>query len=127
MRSPRFDILSVDAIVADERVSHGNNLAFVGRIGQNLLVARHRSIEANLPAGGAARAKTCAVKQGPVFQCQNCFHSRIETALRWYPSRKCGQPLEAPRSGEEKRPAPPSRSGDGSSLALFHERLPTGT
>ena len=69
--------MPVDPVIADERIGHRDDLAFVGRVGEDLLIARHGGVEANLAAGRRARAKTCAVKNRTVFEGQNCFHFRV--------------------------------------------------
>ncbi len=43
-----FGIELVDPVVADQRVGHGDDLAAVGGIGEHLLVAGHRGVEADL-------------------------------------------------------------------------------
>src|SRR5207248_7262340 len=72
------DILSVDTVVADQRIGHGDDLPFVRRVGQNLLVPSHRGIKANLAAGGGARAECFTAEQRTIFESQNCFHLRAK-------------------------------------------------
>ncbi len=48
---PGFDIQFVDAVVADERIGRQDDLAGIGRIGQNFLIADHAGIENNFPVG----------------------------------------------------------------------------
>ena len=74
VRPPRFHVQRIDAVIADERIGHRDDLALVGRVGEDFLVAGHGSVETNLAAGRRPRAKTCAVKNRTVFECQNCFH-----------------------------------------------------
>ena len=74
VRPPGFDVLRVDAVIADERIRHRDDLAFVGRVGENFLIAGHRGVETNLAAGRRLRAKTLAVKNRTVFERKNCFH-----------------------------------------------------
>ena len=76
-RSPRpaagrdSRVLGVDAVVADERVGHRDDLALVGRVGEDLLVAGHAGVEDDLAerlAGGAesrGRCRPCRLP-GPV-------------------------------------------------------------
>src|SRR6476661_10693641 len=47
----RLDVLRRDLIVADVRRGHGDDLSFIGRIGQDLLVTRHGRIEDHLADG----------------------------------------------------------------------------
>ena len=65
---PGLDVLFVDAVIADERIGHGDDLGFVGRIGQDFLVAGHGSVEADLAAGLGGRAEALAVKHRAVFE-----------------------------------------------------------
>src|SRR5262249_49293017 len=44
-RTPRLHVLWIDAVVADQRVGHAHELAAIGRIGEDLLIARHGSVE----------------------------------------------------------------------------------
>src|SRR5687767_4367012 len=49
-------IEAVDAVIADLRRSHGNDLATVGRVGKDFLITGHGSIETGLAhrcAGGS--------------------------------------------------------------------------
>ena len=89
VRLPGFDILPVHAVVADERVGHRDDLPLVGRVGQDLLVAGHRGVEANLAAGRGARAKACAVKHRTVFEGQNRFHSESSAGYQAFAGSAC--------------------------------------
>src|SRR5208283_5509908 len=68
VRLPGFDIHRVDAVIANEGTGHGDDLAFVRRIGQNLLVAGHAGVETNLAAGLGAGAKTPAWKDRTILK-----------------------------------------------------------
>jgi len=57
---PGFDVLVVDTIIADERVSHGDDLALVGGVREDFLVTGHGSIEAHF-----AQAEARAPKPSP--------------------------------------------------------------
>jgi hypothetical protein len=71
----RFGVLGIDAVVADERVGHGNDLSLVRRVGQHLLVAGHAGVEHDLAEGFAGRAEAPAGVDCAVFQGQFCnFH-----------------------------------------------------
>jgi hypothetical protein len=47
-RFPGFDILCVDPIISNKGIGHGDDLPFIGRIGEDLLVAGHAGIKNNL-------------------------------------------------------------------------------
>ena len=68
VRLPRFHVLPVHSVIANQRISHRDDLAFVGRVGENFLVARHGGVETNFTAGRRLGAETCAVKNGTVFE-----------------------------------------------------------
>ena len=63
-------ILDVHAIVADQRVRHGDELTRVGRIGQNLLIARHARVEDHFAKGQARSAKEGSVETASVLEKQ---------------------------------------------------------
>src|SRR5712691_7250761 len=67
-RLPRLDVLLVDAVVADERVRHRDDLPSVRRIGEDLLVAGHRGVEDDLAGRLAARAEGLARERAAVAQ-----------------------------------------------------------
>jgi len=69
-RPPRLHVHLIDAVIADERIGHRDDLGFVGRVGEDFLVAGHGSVEADLAARGGVRAEALSVKtrnrlQGP--------------------------------------------------------------
>jgi hypothetical protein len=61
-----FDIFGVGADVADMGKGEGDQLAGVGRIGQDLLVAGHGGVEHQLADHGAGRAQPLAEKRRTV-------------------------------------------------------------
>ena len=61
-------IVKVDAVVADERVGHGNDLTVVGRVGQDLLIAGHAGVEYDLTDALSFVADCGALEQGAVRQ-----------------------------------------------------------
>ena len=65
-RPPRFDVLGVDADVADVRVGERDDLARVRRIGQDLLVAGHRRVEDDLADREPGRADRHAAEHRAV-------------------------------------------------------------
>ena len=79
MRPPRFHVLLVHSVIADQRIGHRHNLPFVRRIGEYFLVAGHGRVETNLAARRRARPKTFAVTDRAVFQSQNRFHFSRQT------------------------------------------------
>ena len=44
----RFDVLGIDADIADVRIREGDDLARVARVGEDLLIPRHRRVEHDL-------------------------------------------------------------------------------
>jgi len=62
----RLDVLLVGADIADMREGKGDDLAGVGGVGQNLLVAGHGGVEADLAAGLSGRADADAFDHGAV-------------------------------------------------------------
>ena len=68
VRPPRFHVLGVDAVIADERIGHRDDLAFVGRVGEDFLIAGHGGVETDFAAGRRLCAETCAVKHRTVFE-----------------------------------------------------------
>jgi hypothetical protein len=70
----RLHVLGVNAVITDQRVGHGDDLAVVGRIRQDLLVAAHGGVEDDLADGLARAGERAAVKYGAVFQGNQCTH-----------------------------------------------------
>ena len=68
-RACRFGVALVDAVVADEWIRHADDLAGVGRIGENFLVTRHRGIEDNFAADFTLSGPRPATKRTTVFKC----------------------------------------------------------
>ena len=62
----RLDVLVVDADVADVREGEGDDLPGVGGVGQDLLIAGHRRVEADLADGLAGRADAVTLDRGAV-------------------------------------------------------------
>jgi hypothetical protein len=61
-----FVILGVHADIADMGEGEGHDLPGIGGVGHDLLVARHRGVEAQLGHAHARRAEPVAVEQGAV-------------------------------------------------------------
>jgi hypothetical protein len=79
----RLRILDVRADIADVRKGEGDDLAGVGGIGQNLLIARHGRIEAHLADRGADRAEPAARDDRTI--------SEHKTGRRWRASPGIGR------------------------------------
>src|SRR5689334_9157578 len=58
----------VRAVVANARISHGNDLAAIRAIGQHVRVAGHGSVEANLADRGPVCAKRLPFEYPSVFE-----------------------------------------------------------
>ena len=67
LRDRRFTVLGVDAVVADERVGHGDQLARVRRVRQDLLIPRHTGVEDYLTQREIRRAHEVTVEAATVF------------------------------------------------------------
>ena len=63
-----LDVVLVGADIADMREREGDDLAGIGRIGEDFLVAGHRGVEADLADGVAGGAKAKAFEHGTVGQ-----------------------------------------------------------
>ena len=61
-------VVKVDAVVADQRVRHGNDLTVVGRVGQNLLIACHAGVEYDLTDALSFVADCGTLEQSAVRQ-----------------------------------------------------------
>jgi hypothetical protein len=67
-----FVVLGRAADVADVGLGHGDDLAVVGGIGQDFLVAGHTRVEHDFAGDGAARAEAGSGPDGAVLQRQQC-------------------------------------------------------
>jgi hypothetical protein len=74
----RFDILVVGTHIPDVRESEGDDLARVGRIGEDLLVSGHRGVEAHFPEGLAEGAEAPPPEDRAVLQDQHGFPSCLD-------------------------------------------------
>src|SRR5690606_23059781 len=68
VRLVRFHVVDADPVVADVGVGHGDDLAVVTGIGEDLLVARHGGVEHDLADGATGRAEAVPVVDGPVLE-----------------------------------------------------------
>ena len=71
-RGQVLDVFLVGADIADMRKGEGNDLAGIGRIGENFLVAGKRGVEADFRFADARRAKALAFDDGAISQNQQC-------------------------------------------------------
>ncbi len=65
-----LDVFFVGADIADMREGEGDDLPGIGGIGEDLLIARHRGVEADLADRVPGRAQSEAFQNGPVGQHQ---------------------------------------------------------
>ena len=68
-RLARFYVLGIHSDVADLRIGHGDELAFVGRIGKDLLVTGHARVEYDFTQGFAFSSEGFAFENSAVRQC----------------------------------------------------------
>ena len=65
-----LDVLVIGADIADMGKREGDDLPRIGRIGEDLLIAGHRGIEADLADRVAGRAEANAFQHGAVREHQ---------------------------------------------------------
>ncbi len=66
-----LDVFLVGADIADMREGEGDDLPGIRRVGEDLLIAGHRGVEADLAGGGAGGAEAEAFQDRAVRQYQN--------------------------------------------------------
>ena len=66
-RPVRFYILGITAIIPDQGIGHGHDLAVIGRVGEDFLVAGHGGVEDDLPLGTAVVADGLSGEECPVL------------------------------------------------------------
>ncbi|MCY1377711.1 hypothetical protein D9M69_652990 [compost metagenome] len=66
-----FDVLAVDAVVADMRIRQGDDLLAVARVGEDFLVTGHRGVEHHLTGRGAGGSDRVAEKDRAVCERQD--------------------------------------------------------
>src|SRR5204863_7291034 len=69
----RLPVFFVDPVIPDVRVGHRDDLPLVGRIRQDLLLARHRGIEDDLAGPLPVRAEGAAREHRPVLERQSRY------------------------------------------------------
>ena len=67
-----FHVFGVDAVVADLRIGHGDDLATIAGIGEDFLVAGHRGVETDLAVDLAEGAEGRSGEDRAVFQGEFC-------------------------------------------------------
>ena len=65
-----FDVFFVGADIADVRKREGDDLAGIGRVGEDLLITRHGGVEAHLADRMSGGTQSEALESGPVGQNQ---------------------------------------------------------
>jgi hypothetical protein len=75
-----LDVLLIGADVADMREGEGDDLPRIGGIGQDLLIAGHRGVEADLANGFACRTEAETFEHGAVGQHQEGGRGRLRPA-----------------------------------------------
>ena len=75
--APRLHVRRRDAVVADFRARHGDDLPGVGRVRQNLLVAGQPRVEHDFAGGGSRRTDGRALEPGAIFQSENGLHREV--------------------------------------------------
>src|SRR5262249_13665704 len=68
MRGSTFLIERIGSVVSDQWIRHRHDLPVIRRIGQHLLVTRHRGVEANLTDARSGSAKGFALEISAVFE-----------------------------------------------------------
>ena len=68
-----FDVFGIDAVVADERIGHGDDLAVIGGIGEDFLVAGHAGVEHHFAVDLTGCAECLTRIDDPVCQRQFCL------------------------------------------------------
>ena len=67
-----LDVFEIDAVVADQRVRHRDDLPAIGGVGEDLLVAGHARVEHDLAEDFPLRAKAGTGVDGAVGQRKFC-------------------------------------------------------
>ena len=70
LHPPGFDILGINAVVADQGIGHGDDLALIRGVGEDLLIAGHGGVEHHLAGGFAFAGEGPPLKHQAVFQRQ---------------------------------------------------------
>src|SRR5690606_27659678 len=73
----RFNILGIDAGIANVWVSQGNDLPVVAGVSQDFLITGHGGVEDDLSYAVTIGADRNAMKQGTVSQSKDCSGGRV--------------------------------------------------
>ena len=128
----RLGVLVINAVIANLRKRHGDNLPKVGRVGQDLLITRHAGVKNRLARHRGQCAKGASVEHAAVLKCQNCVvcHEQVSKSC---PLPKGSKFLPKPHAtgnypcrrrrrrsiANATAPAPPSNAYvEGSGIAL---------
>src|ERR1700722_2388774 len=76
IRPRSFIVFWVGSVIADFRISENDDLASVGRVGKNLLIAGDGSIKNYFPVTFAFGSVAFAAEDATVFQRKDSLHSR---------------------------------------------------
>ena len=76
-----FRIFFIDAIIAHQRIGHGDALSGIGRIGEHLKVSGHRGVEHDLTDDVTIGTNALALKYRAVLQDQIRLHARSLPSL----------------------------------------------
>ena len=71
-----FDVFDIGPHIADVREGEGQDLAHVGRVGQDLLIARHGGVEDHLAQGRSDRPDSDSLKDRAVCKRENACGAR---------------------------------------------------
>ena len=71
MNSIGLFIIGMGSVIADLGCCERNNLATVGGIREDFLVARHACVKDDFPDNGRACAKSFAANNSSVFECED--------------------------------------------------------
>ena len=103
-RARRLHVFGVDPDVADLRIGHGDHLAVVRRIGEDLLVAGHGGVEHDLAARLADRAEALPSKTVPSANASSAFMRAPRRGLP--PAALCVRAIRPPADdGDDGLPA----------------------
>ena len=68
VRPGGLGVLRIDPVIPNLRVGHRDDLAAVGGIGDDLLIARHRGVETNFSGGGSSGSEGGSFETASIFK-----------------------------------------------------------
>ena len=122
-----LDVLVVDADIADMGEGEGDDLAGIGGVGQDLLIAGHRRVEADLADGRALGAEAMAFDHRAVGEDEEGGRTRVLPAghlvfrLCW--NHIGPAPFEPAHATRQTLPNPPETRQGGLSRQLWTEKF----